>query len=81
MTCFTMTRIPILRYIVTEGGDSGIQQTHLVIRNVDVTSTRWVWTPLVVTLGEGERLSPRSSTRPISQAQSGRAPEHGIASW
>jgi hypothetical protein len=47
MTFFTTTRIPILRYIVTEGGDSVIQQTHLVVKNVDVTLTRWVWTPIV----------------------------------
>jgi hypothetical protein len=42
MTRFTTTKTPILRYIVTEGGDNGNQQTHFVVKNVDVTSTRWV---------------------------------------
>jgi hypothetical protein len=42
MTCFMMTRTPILRYIVTVGGDNGNRQTYSGVKNVDVTSTLWV---------------------------------------
>jgi hypothetical protein len=38
-TCFTTTQTPILRYIVTGGGDNGNLQTYSGARNVDVTST------------------------------------------